>query len=59
MIVWLTGDDSYVATLAPGEYRIYAGVSAIYDSGSVAFTVPGASGVLLLAAVPLVRRRLR
>jgi hypothetical protein len=57
MIVWLTGDHSYFATLGPGEYRIYAGVSAIYDSGSVSFTVPGASAVLLLAAVPLGRRR--
>ena len=40
MIVWLTGDQSYAATLAPGEYRIFAGVSAIADSGSVSFTVP-------------------
>jgi hypothetical protein len=57
MIVWLTGDHSYFATLGPGEYRIYAGVSAIYDSGSVSFTVPEPACLAVLGVLLAVRRR--
>lgn len=50
VITRITGNQSFGAELAPGEYRLWAGVSAINDGGSVFFLVPGPGGTSLMVA---------
>lgn len=59
LVTWVKGDQAYAATLEPGRYSIYAGVSAIEGGGTVSFVVPAPATALVIAGswVPLRRRR--